>query len=141
MLSLSQTAGCAIRAMVCLDGPGGTPLLVTAISRATEIPRPYLAKIVNQLSIRKLVLTKRGYKGGVTLARPSHEITLLEIANAVDGSEWLEKCILGLEECSDERACPLHEFWMPMRKEIERRLSLQTLEEIRRFEGEKSRGL
>lgn len=129
MISLSQTAGYAIRAMALMDGVGGKPVLVVKLARLTGIAKPYLSKLIHALAGKKLVATKRGYKGGVTLARPASEITLLEVADAVDGPGWLDECILGLEDCNDEGACVLHEFWKPIKEKIHRELSGKTLEE------------
>ena len=138
MLSLSQTAGYAIRAMVHMDGPGGQARLVREIAERTGISKPYLSKIIHALALRGMLKTKRGYKGGVTLAREATEITVIEVADAFDGPEWLERCILGLDECTDERACPLHEFWKPTRIKIRHELSRKTLAEVAEFEKGRS---
>lgn len=136
MLSLSQTAGQAIRAMVHMDGPGGQPLLVQEIAEWTGIAKPYLSKIVHALALTELVKTKRGYRGGVTLAREATEITVLEVADAIDGPQWLEKCILGLEVCQDDGCCPLHEFWKPIREKVHEELSKKTLADVAVFESQ-----
>lgn len=59
----------------------------------------------------RLVESKRGYRGGFQLARPAAQTTLREVAEAVEGHKWLPQCLLGLEKCLDERACPTRAFW------------------------------
>ncbi len=134
MLSLSQTTGYAILALACMEGPSGSPILVRDVAKAAGIPKPYLSKLIHALAQRGLVSTKRGYKGGVVLAREPQQISLLEIAEAVEGNEWLDRCVLGLEECNDERACPMHEHWKVVRGRIRSELETIHLATVAEFE-------
>lgn len=70
MLCLSQTTGYAVRALVCLDEQGGHANLIRDIAKCAGIPKPYLARIINDLAHEGLVTAKRGYRGGVALAPP-----------------------------------------------------------------------
>ena len=84
MTSFSQTTGYAIEALACLARSGEESMLVREIAESTTLPLPYLAKVFNRLSESGIVDSKRGYKGGVKLARPPETITLLEINSAVE---------------------------------------------------------
>lgn len=130
MLSLSQTTGYAIRALSCLEGTSQDLVLVRDIAEQAGVPKPYLSKILHSLGQAGLIVSKRGYRGGVALARPASEITLLEVAEAVDGHRWVPRCLLGLTECSDDRRCALHEFWVVERGRIEEELRRTTLAQI-----------
>jgi len=77
-----------------------------------------------------LVASKRGYQGGFHLTRPAEQISLLDIAEAVEGKNWCPKCLLGLEECSDGRRCPTHDFWQTERERIRRELARITLRDV-----------
>jgi len=134
MLPLSQSSGYAVLAMSCLEDPGGKPTLVVDVAARTGFPRPYLSKMIHKLAKVGLVMAKRGNKGGVVLALAAKEITLDLIAEAVDGAEWRNQCLLGFKDCSDERACPAHTFWKSERDHIHRCLKDISLEEIRTFE-------
>jgi len=127
MLSLSQTTGYAIEALAHLHPPGGPPLLLRDIARLARVPAAYLAKRMPDLVAAGLVASRRGQRGGLVLARDPAEITLLQISEAVEARRWLDGCLLGLAECSDARACPVHEFWKPMRARIEQTLRSTTL--------------
>jgi Rrf2 family protein len=135
MFCLSQTTGYAILALSCLGGPGGQPTLVRDIARYTGISKPYLSKIMHALAAKGLVETKRGYKGGVALARPPEQITLLDVAEAVEGNQWMCRCMLGLAECSEDRACPVHAFWKPLQEKIGNQLRELTLAQVAEFES------
>ena len=130
MLCLSQTTGYAIAALAHLDRPGGQALLLRDVARAADVPTAYLAKRMPGLVAAGLVASKRGRHGGLVLARDPETITLIEVAEAVEARPWSDRCLLGLTECSDERACPMHEFWKVTRKSIEMRLRGTTLADV-----------
>ncbi len=87
MTSFSQTTGYAIEALACLARSGEESMLVREIAESTTLPLPYLAKVFNRLSESGIVESKRGYKGGVKLARPPETISLLEINSAVEATK------------------------------------------------------
>jgi Rrf2 family protein len=130
MLSLSQTTGYAIEALAHLNPPGGKPLLLREVARRAKVPGAYLAKRMPDLVAAGLVTSRRGQRGGLVLARQPEEITLLQISEAVEARRWLDGCLLGLTSCSDERACPVHAFWKPVRGKIEKILRTTTLASV-----------
>lgn len=134
MLALSQTTGYAILALSCLDGCQDRWVLAKDIAKCTGISLPYLSKLLHALNGSGLIRTKRGYRGGFQLAQSAPNISLLDVAEAVEGRKWLPECLLGLEECSDDRACPTHEFWKTERSRIEKELKRQTLRDVAEFE-------
>jgi Rrf2 family protein len=55
------------------------------ISKEYDIPLEYLLKILQQLVRANVLRSKRGPRGGFSLARPPRGITMLQIIEAVDG--------------------------------------------------------
>ncbi len=133
MLSLSQTTGYAILAMSCLDDPDGSPSSVPNVAMCTRIPKTYLSKVFQILAAKGFVKTKRGSKGGILLSRPSEDITLWEIAEAMEGPGWIGNCLLGIPQCQGD--CPTHEFWDEERGRIEEKLRSITIKEMADFRG------
>jgi len=131
---LSQSSGYATSALGCVAAMGGKPALVKDLAEACDIPQAYLAKIVNLLSRRRLVLTQRGVGGGVSLARAPQEITILEICEALDDPVVQQRCMLGNAECSEDRACPAHQFYMSHREKLIEFLRDTTIADIAAFE-------
>lgn len=131
---MTQAAGYAATAMGFVAAAGGKPVLVKEIAEASDIPSPYLAKIVNALARKGLLLTQRGIGGGVLLARPATEITLLDICTALDDPSILPRCMLGTAVCSDERSCPAHTFWSGVRTQYVNYLRQKTVADIAAFE-------
>ncbi|GAB4190800.1 MAG: hypothetical protein Kow00105_05020 [Phycisphaeraceae bacterium] len=143
MLALSQTTGYAVLALSCLQDccDTGHWILVKDIAACTGIPQPYLSKLMNQLTASGLIEAKRGYRGGYRLKRPADQISVLEVAEAVEGEKWLPRCLLGLEDCCELRACPTHAFWSKERERIEQELRQRTLKDIAEFERQRGQRL
>ena len=55
------------------------------VSREYDIPLEYLLKILQQLVRANVLRSKRGPRGGFSLAKAPNKITMLEIIEAVDG--------------------------------------------------------
>jgi len=85
---------------------------------------------MQRLAQKGLIVAKRGKHGGVVLARSAREITLYELAEAVDGATWRDHCVMGLKDCSDERPCELHELWKATRDPLLDRMRTLTLAEL-----------
>jgi Rrf2 family protein len=78
------------------------------VAARQEIPEAFLNKIIQLLSKAGLVQTSRGAQGGVKLAKPSEEITLRQVIEAVEGPIALNRCLTGTEPCPREKSCLVH---------------------------------
>jgi Rrf2 family protein len=103
----SQTTEYALRAMACLAMAPGDLVPTAALADRTKVPANYLAKVLQQLATAGLIRGRRGVGGGYTLARPSENISLLEIINTVGELHRIECCPLGVHE-HGSNLCPLH---------------------------------
>jgi Rrf2 family protein len=63
----------------------GEPVQVRVISERQAIPARYLEQIFQRLRRGGIVASKRGPGGGYTLARPSADLTLRQVVEAVEG--------------------------------------------------------
>lgn len=104
---LSQTAEYALRAVVCLGARPGQPLSAQAIAATSQVPAPYLAKVLKDLAKAGLLRSQRGRDGGFALARPAAEMSVLAVVNAIDPLKRIHVCPLGRPEHSGQ-LCPLH---------------------------------
>lgn len=115
---LTQAVGYAAVALGYLaEAPGGVAL-VRNIAKDCGMPAPYLSKIINQLARTDLVHTQRGVGGGVRLARPADQITLYDLCKALNDPAIENRCLLGIADCSDDRACPAHAFNVERRERL-----------------------
>lgn len=131
---LTQAVGYAATALGYVAAAGGKPVLVKEIADACEIPGPYLSKIIHSLGRHGIVATQRGIGGGVSLAKPARQICLYDLCEALGDPIVQKKCMLGTAECSDERACPAHKFWVAHRAEQAAFLKHTTIADIAAFE-------
>ena len=107
------------------------PVQAQEIANAEGIPRPALAKVLQQLARNRLVLSFKGPGGGFRMGRPPAEISLYEILAVVDGVEALDhRCAVGLAECDDLAPCPLHDSWKAVRVHLREYLKKTTLAEM-----------
>ena len=103
-----------------------------ALADETGLSTPVLEQVVHFLEIAGLVRTGRASGGGVRLARPASQISLLQVVRAVDGAGLWGRCILGFEECSDDIPCPAHPVWKTTRAVLEAHLDGQSIADLAR---------
>ena len=123
-MQITRQAEYAVRTVYYLaKQPVGTCLSTARIAQEQDIPTPFLAKIVLQLSAVGILHTSRGARGGVRLAKSADDISLLEIVEAVDGPIEINDCVLDAACCQRSEDCPVRQAWCEARTEMVKRLS------------------
>ncbi len=128
----TKSAEYAIQAMIYLaEKNSPKPVMISEIAAAYEIPQQFLAKIAQILVRHRLLIAIRGRNGGVKLGRSPKDIYIHQVVEAVDGPPpEQEQCIIGLDYCSDEQPCPLHNKWSVIREQIKEMLEAENLEHL-----------
>lgn len=103
---LQKTAEYALRAAVWLAREPERPLSADQLAKATQVPRRYLHKVLQDLISAGLVRSQPGPGGGYALDQHPDQIAILDIINAVEPIGRIRKCPLGLP--SHTSLCPLH---------------------------------
>lgn len=112
---LSRTAEYALRAVSLLAlRPPEAPLRACDLSRETDIPAHYLAKILRRLVVSGILTSQRGQGGGFVLARPPESVRFLDVLAAVGAAPDPGRCAFGWGACDSAEPCPLHAAWAPM---------------------------
>ncbi len=131
MMELTRKGEYAIRGIIYLAGqPPGKMALISEIAEATEVPQTFLAKIFQNFAKQGIVNSYRGTGGGFTLARPSSEITLREIVEAVEGPILPNRCLIGKGACDRDSRCNVHPIWKKIQGEVVRILDGVTIAEL-----------
>lgn len=127
----SNACGYAIRGISRLSmiDPEGYVLLNT-LCEDTDLPKHFVAKIFQDLVRKGLLKSAKGRGGGFALARPSNQITLMQIVEAVDGAQGITTCVVGNAKCDSQQPCPLHDRWSPIREDIKTFLNKTSLAEM-----------
>ncbi len=102
-------------------------VMLDNLTAEAHLPREFLAKIFRQLVQGGILTSAKGPGGGFALARPAHEISLLQVIEVVDGGHQMEGCVVGLARCNDHMPCPQHDLFKPIRQRLRAYLSTTTL--------------
>ena len=133
---LSQTAEYALRAVLQLtvteqqEKGKGSRVPVRDLAHGLGIPRNYLSKILNQLVRAGVLASSRGKHGGFQLARPAHDITLLDVITPFDRPDQRKLCLLGQSTCNDETPCAAHWRWRALGDQVADFFSVTTVAEL-----------
>jgi len=104
-------------------------IMVSKIAEDYNIPRHFLAKLVQSLAKHYLIKSVRGRNGGIKLSKPARDIRVIDIIYAVDGPPpEKEMCVIGLDICSDDVPCPLHDHWKLIKENIRVNIGHENLE-------------
>lgn len=105
---------------------------IREMSKKLGIPSHFLGKILQSLSYKKILASRKGPSGGFTLRMPPENITLFHIVEAVDGLSFMENCVMGFPECSSKNPCPIHERWAKLRDGLYQMLVSKNIEHLAR---------
>jgi Rrf2 family protein len=118
-LIFSRRCEYALQAVLYLAlQPPESRTTIKELAPKLDLPSPFLAKILQDLSRKGLLASLKGPSGGFSLAMPAKDITLYHIVEAIDGDDLFNKCVLGFPECSGKNPCAVHENWAVLREEI-----------------------
>ncbi|MBA3052043.1 MAG: Rrf2 family transcriptional regulator [Candidatus Omnitrophota bacterium] len=138
-MKLSTKLRYGVRGMLDLakqDGKG--TVLLKDIAARQSISESYLANIFGPLVGAKLVVSKRGCRGGFNLGRKASKIKLSEIAAVIDGPISLVDCISKAESCKKISSCAVRVVWARMEKALNEVLESITLQELVRIDADKT---
>jgi Rrf2 family protein len=107
MKLLSDASEYALRAVVWLAAEPSSPQTTQQIAVGAKAAPGYLARVLQDLGKAGILKARRGAGGGFALARDPKDLTALEVINAVDPIERIQRCPLELVSHGD-RLCPLH---------------------------------
>lgn len=89
------------------------------IAGIREVPKTFLAKILQKLSKAGIVKSFRGVKGGVSLTKRPQDITLLDIIVAIEGPVAMNRCVVDEGFCNFSATCTVHPVWVGIREGVE----------------------
>ena len=107
----SKTTEYALRAVIYIAQKGSEErkLGLTEIAKAIDSPQSFTAKILQQLtSGNNIVSSARGPNGGFFITEKSKKLPVRFVLAAMGEDVKLQKCVLGLKQCSELKPCPMH---------------------------------
>ena len=129
---LSNSAKYALKAVLylSLNSNEEEKLMTKDISEKINVPKSYLAKILQDLSRHGLIESSKGPKGGFYLDDNQKNLSLIEIIEVIDGKQRLSSCILGFKECDRENPCVLHNIMGGANNQFVKSLEETTLKNL-----------
>ena len=70
-----------------------SPRQMKEIAQSQQISEKYISRLILSLNKAGLIISLRGAKGGLQLAKPPKEITLLDIIEAMEGPVCIVECV------------------------------------------------
>jgi Rrf2 family protein len=97
-MKLNRSTGYGLLAVAYIAQNKDQGLILSKdVSKKYNMSSEYLLKIMQQLVRARILQSKKGPRGGFSLARPATKITLLDVLEAVEGTFDIS---LGFEECA-----------------------------------------
>jgi Rrf2 family protein len=129
---LTKKTEYAIRAMwEIAHHRSGSLATATAIAQRQQIPPKYLPQIVSELSRAALLVTSRGFGGGLRLSRAADKISLLEIIEATQGKLTLFECQVCSYDCRFLPGCQLLAIYQKAQRGLEDTFNNVSLADIK----------
>jgi Rrf2 family cysteine metabolism transcriptional repressor len=85
VIAITTKSPYALKALAELARSGEGPVPIGELARRRDIPVQFLEQLFAVLRRAGVLRSQRGVKGGYALARPAHEITVLELVELLDG--------------------------------------------------------
>lgn len=122
-LELTKRADYAIRTVMALArATPGEPQSARRVAADQRVPAAFLPQVMRDLVRAGLVEGTIGRNGGYRLAKPSIEISLLEIVDAVEGARRPRVCVLRGGPCALNDVCDVHAVFANAQDDVLRRL-------------------
>lgn len=85
-MKLSRTVDYALRAtMLLAQEESQRPIPCSQLARRGDMPERFLLQILRSLVTHGILRSTRGVDGGYTLVRSPHDVSLLEVIEAIEG--------------------------------------------------------
>lgn len=104
---------------------------VKDIAKEINSPEAFTAKIMQILSKNKIIKSTKGPSGGFYIHKADLEkIKLSVIVKAIDGDQIYRGCGLGLDQCNEDKPCPVHDKFKEIRDGLADMLNNTSLLEL-----------
>ncbi|WP_243310273.1 RrF2 family transcriptional regulator [Fundidesulfovibrio agrisoli] len=135
-MKLTRAAEYAIRCVLYLSKqPFGLVVSRREIAEAMSIPQAFLGKIAQSLAKAGVVVVRQGALGGMELALPPREISLLMVVEAVDGEILVNECLSRPQDCERSSCCAVHRVWHKARAQFRQTLGAANFESLARTDS------
>lgn len=93
------------------------PINPEQISKELELPKPYLSKLLQNVVKAGFLKSVKGINGGF-LPGDNNELTIQDLNLCIDGCDNSKRCVMGISKCNDDKPCPMHNEFKPIKDKI-----------------------
>ena len=132
MLQLTSRGNYAILAVYYIARKAGDDYIsIDEIIENSQIPKPYLSKILQDLCRGEILVSRRGSGGGFSLARHPRDINLRDIIEVIEGKIYLVNCLQkSSPSCWQGDNCPIVPIWITLQGFIAEIIESISVEDI-----------
>lgn len=92
---------------------------IAEVAQAIDSPQSFTAKILQLLTKEnKVINSVSGPHGGFYMTERAKKLPVRAILDAMGEDAVLDKCVLGLAECSEKKPCPMHSRYKLIKKQL-----------------------
>lgn len=81
---------------------------ISEISESIDVPAPFLAKLLQELSKKGFINSTKGRGGGFYMPEENKNLSILDLIEELEGKKKLTNCVLGSNHCNPNHPCALH---------------------------------
>lgn len=129
----SKATEYALRAVIFIARKSSedNKLSIVGIAKAINSPRSFTAKILQILTTGgKIVHSTRGPNGGFYMTEKAKKLPVRAVLEAMKEDGLLEKCVLGLKQCSEVKPCPMHSEFKSIRLQLKILFETKTIQQL-----------
>jgi len=131
LLRINRETDYAIRVILALaEYPGEEIVPSSVIRQQMQLPESLSLQIISRLAKLHLINSYPGRNGGIQLAQPPSEISLLDVIQAMEGPLVLSDCLDESHTCSLAPTCPVQRYWIGLQSRIEGELAKVNFQEL-----------
>ncbi|MBY0348543.1 MAG: Rrf2 family transcriptional regulator [Hydrotalea flava] len=129
----SKATEYALRATIYIAQKGTVEnkIVIGEISKAIDAPQSFTAKILQALrKDNKIIRSVSGPNGGFFMTEKAKKLPVRTILKAMGEDEVLDKCVLGLDKCSETQPCPMHSKYKIIKEQLIALFETKTIQQL-----------
>ena len=129
---LSKTSKYALKAVLYLavNSDENVRIMAKDIGKPINVPKAYVAKILQELAKHDIVSSVRGPHGGFYLTTENKKRSLIDIVHLIDGRDRLNSCLLSVKDCDEKNPCPFHNLLGSVKNDFQKKLKETTINDL-----------
>lgn len=129
----SKATEYALRATIFIaqKGTKDNKIGIGEISKAIDSPQAFTAKILQALrKDNKIICSVTGPNGGFYMTEKAKRQSIRSVLRAMEEDPVLDKCVLGLDRCSETKPCPMHSQYKTIKAQLIKLFETKTIQSL-----------